>query len=70
MMLVAHEISVPARLEEVSAELAPGQITAICGPNGAGKSTLLSVLAGLLEPASGAVELGGTSIAQLPPPGQ
>lgn len=37
-------------------DLGAGEITAILGPNGRGKSTLLRVLAGLLKPASGAVE--------------
>ena len=32
----------------------------IVGPNGAGKSTLLSLIAGTLEPDSGAVDFGGT----------
>ncbi|MHA7818682.1 MAG: ABC transporter ATP-binding protein [Erythrobacter sp.] len=45
-------------LDDVSARLEPGQVTAIVGPNGAGKSSLLMALAGLIEPASGTVSLG------------
>jgi len=37
----------------------PGEVLAILGPNGAGKSTLLGVLAGLLRPERGRVQLGG-----------
>ncbi len=44
-----------------------GQITAICGPNGAGKSSALMGLAGLIEPASGAVTLEGAPLASLHP---
>jgi iron complex transport system ATP-binding protein len=54
-------------VEGLTAALAPGQITAIVGPNGAGKSSLLLALAGLLEPAGGAVTLEGTPLAALNP---
>jgi heme exporter protein A len=39
--------------------LGPGEALAVTGRNGAGKSTLLAVLAGRLEPASGAVRAEG-----------
>jgi ABC-2 type transport system ATP-binding protein len=42
-------------LDDVSFELAPGQLTAIIGPNGAGKTTLLSILAGALHQSAGEV---------------
>jgi ABC-type multidrug transport system ATPase subunit len=37
-------------------ELDDGEAVALVGPNGAGKSTLLGLLAGAIEPSSGAVE--------------
>jgi len=39
-------------------ELRPGRTTVVLGPSGAGKTTLLLVLAGLLRPDSGTVQLG------------
>lgn len=52
-------------LGEVSAHFAEGQLTALVGRNGAGKSTLLRALAGLEPLQSGAITIGGTSIAEL-----
>ncbi len=49
----------------ITANLAPGQITAIVGPNGAGKSSLLLALAGLLAPSGGKVTLSGDDLAAL-----
>jgi len=46
-------------LEEVELALAPGEIHALVGENGAGKSTLLRVLAGVVQPDAGAIELDG-----------
>ncbi|MBJ8348189.1 sulfate/molybdate ABC transporter ATP-binding protein [Antrihabitans sp. YC2-6] len=42
---------------DVELPVAQGTVTAVLGPNGAGKSTLLDVVAGLLRPDSGYVEL-------------
>jgi iron complex transport system ATP-binding protein len=62
--LAAENLTVPGRLEAVSAALQPGTLTAICGPNGAGKTTLLRALAGLT---AGAITLGATPLAHIPP---
>lgn len=71
MTLAAQNLSLrrgPATvIEQLSTELACGQITAICGPNGAGKSSLLTGLAGLLAPAAGAVSLDASNLSAMPP---
>jgi ABC-2 type transport system ATP-binding protein len=46
-------------VEDVSLELAQGEIFALLGPNGAGKTTTLRMLAGLIAPTSGSVHVGG-----------
>ncbi len=47
-------------LDGVAMAIAPGRITGLVGPDGAGKTTLIRILAGLMAPTSGIVEvLGG-----------
>ncbi|HXD16884.1 MAG TPA: ABC transporter ATP-binding protein [Vicinamibacterales bacterium] len=46
-------------VDDVSLELAPGEIFALLGPNGAGKTTTLRMLAGLIKPSSGSVDVRG-----------
>jgi iron complex transport system ATP-binding protein len=67
MTLNASSVNVADRLDDVSANLKTGQITAICGPNGAGKSTLMSCLAGLLVPDRGSVSLDGKALGSIHP---
>jgi len=52
-------------LDQINLTLDAGHFMGIIGPNGAGKSTLLSVIAGLLQPASGQIELFGKPLGPL-----
>ncbi len=47
--------------ERLSFQIAAGESLLLTGPNGAGKSSLLRLLAGLITPAAGTVELSGGS---------
>ena len=50
-------------MDDVSLQIAPGEIHSIVGENGAGKSTLMRVMAGIIESDSGSVEVFGTPVA-------
>ena len=49
-------------LQDVDLSLQAGQVLGVIGPNGAGKSSLLRVLAGLVTPQAGSVQLDGEDI--------
>jgi putative ABC transport system ATP-binding protein len=53
-------------LHDVSLTVAAGELTLLMGPSGSGKTTLLSILAGLLRPSAGTVELCGEPISESP----
>jgi iron complex transport system ATP-binding protein len=54
-------------LGPVSFEAQQREMVAILGPNASGKSTLLKLLAGLLQPLSGRVEVDGKEVSELEP---
>jgi len=51
-------------LRDVSFTIFPGEFVGLLGPNGAGKTTLAAVIAGLLAPDAGSVQLFGRSLSQ------
>jgi NitT/TauT family transport system ATP-binding protein len=63
---VARAFATPAgrreALDGLSLEVAPGEIVALVGPNGSGKSTLLRIVAGLIAPDRGRVEIDGRPV--------
>jgi branched-chain amino acid transport system permease protein len=49
-------------VQDVSLEVAGGELVGLIGPNGAGKSTTLAAIAGFLTPAAGSLEFDGSSV--------
>src|SRR5947207_10997249 len=54
-------------LNEVSLDVARGELVALLGSSGCGKTTLLRSIAGFVTPESGAIKVDGRDIARLPP---
>ncbi len=56
---VTQHYGVRPILSDVSLRIEDGELVALMGPNGMGKSTLLGVMAGILAPQKGHVEIDG-----------
>lgn len=54
-------------VDDVSFDVARGQIYAVIGPNGAGKTTLFNLIAGVYTPSAGTIEFEGARISGLAP---
>jgi ABC-2 type transport system ATP-binding protein len=53
-------------VQGVSLDVPPGEIHGFLGPNGAGKTTTIRMIAGLLKPTAGRVEIDGHDLAREP----
>ncbi len=53
-------------VDDVSLRVGAGEIVGLLGPNGAGKTTILRMIAGILTPDRGRVEVGGIDIRTQP----
>jgi branched-chain amino acid transport system ATP-binding protein len=54
-------------LQEISLEMAEGEVIAILGANGSGKTTLVKTISGLIRPRSGEIRFKELRIDRLPP---
>src|SRR5262245_24428308 len=53
-------------LDGVSFDIERGTIVGLLGPNGSGKTTVVRMMAGMLRPDSGRLELDGASVTEMP----
>jgi putative ABC transport system ATP-binding protein len=52
-------------LDDITLDVARGEMVSIIGPSGSGKSTLLNLIGGLDQPSSGEIHIDGQSIARM-----
>src|SRR5882724_189026 len=56
-----------AAINDLSLDIADGELLVLLGPTGAGKTTTLRMVAGLERPDAGRVEIGGPDVSIEPP---
>jgi putative spermidine/putrescine transport system ATP-binding protein len=54
-------------VSDVDLDIAEGELVVLLGPSGCGKTTTLRMIAGLVQPTSGHVRIGGERVDPLPP---
>lgn len=59
--------AVPWVIQDLSLDVRSGEILGVLGPNGSGKSSLVKILAGLLRPQRGTIQMFGADLSQLTP---
>lgn len=51
-----------AALDRIDLDIAPGELVTLAGPSGCGKTTLLRMIAGFVQPSTGAISVGGRPV--------
>lgn len=64
---LSRHVSSHTLVDQLSLQVAPGEILALLGPSGCGKSSTLRLIAGLDRASSGEIRLGGRVISELAP---
>jgi ABC-type Fe3+/spermidine/putrescine transport system ATPase subunit len=63
---ITHRFGSETVLEDVSLDIAPGELLTLLGPSGCGKTTLLRIVAGFERPSEGRVLIDGEDVTSLP----
>jgi putative spermidine/putrescine transport system ATP-binding protein/spermidine/putrescine transport system ATP-binding protein len=53
-------------VDRISFHIEAGEVLALLGPSGCGKTTCLRMVAGLVEPTSGQIHIGGNNVTKVP----
>jgi len=64
---VTKEFGAAAAVRDVSFDAGEGEFVSLLGPSGCGKTTTLRIIAGLLVPDVGTIEIAGNDVTALPP---
>jgi putative spermidine/putrescine transport system ATP-binding protein len=64
---ITHRYAGHVAVDDVTLDIAGGELVALLGPSGCGKTTLLRIVAGLIQQTEGQVVVAGAPIDALPP---
>jgi putative spermidine/putrescine transport system ATP-binding protein len=64
---VTHRYGAAVAVQDVSLDIAGGELVALLGPSGCGKTTLLRAIGGFIQQSDGRILVGGKSVDHLPP---